>query len=137
MRKVPAPAVEPCWWGSCPFVAVLVVLFGVAVVAPFSPSRVFSSSLQVGCPPLLDESTSDTPLSAGEGGSEPLWVKPREREIKGFDNHRHFRKFGEFQVTNNEPLKGNVSQAYLQFSFEGFNCTFLVRGDIFGRCDKE
>ena len=36
------------------------------------PRRALSSSLQIGCPPpLLELSTSDTPLSAGLGGNEP------------------------------------------------------------------
>lgn len=71
LRKVPAPALEPCCCcvcGSCPLVA---VLDGWLAVPPVSPSRVLSSSLQVGWPPLLEESTSETPLSAGEGGREP------------------------------------------------------------------
>jgi hypothetical protein len=46
-------------------------LFGVAVV-PDKPKRAFISSLQIGWPlPLLELSTSDTPLSAGDGGNEP------------------------------------------------------------------
>lgn len=36
------------------------------------PRRALSSSLQAGCPPLLELSTSETPLSAGLGGSEPV-----------------------------------------------------------------
>lgn len=78
LRKVPAPAFEPCCWcGSCPLLFVA-VLDDVLAVPPVSPRRVFSSSLHVGWPPLLDESTSETPLSAGEGGNEP---GREEREI--------------------------------------------------------
>lgn len=42
--------------------------------------RAFSSSLHAGCPPELELSTSDTPLSAGLGGNEP----ERERKRKEF-----------------------------------------------------
>ena len=38
----------------------------------FMPSLAFSSSLQMGWPPpLLELSTSETPLSAGLGGNDP------------------------------------------------------------------
>lgn len=36
------------------------------------PNRAFSSSLH-GCPPELELSTSETPLSAGLGGRDPKW----------------------------------------------------------------
>lgn len=71
LRKVPPD--EPCWPLLAPLLLLVLfvaVLEAVAVV-PVSPRRVFSSSLQVGWPPLLEESTSETPLSAGEGGKEP------------------------------------------------------------------
>lgn len=38
--------------------------------------RAFNSSLH-GCPPELELSTSDTPLSAGLGGNEPLMRKEK------------------------------------------------------------
>lgn len=67
LRKVPAALELVGWCDNCPLVAVLEAL----AVPPVRPRRVFSSSLHVGWPPLLEESTSETPLSAGEGGSEP------------------------------------------------------------------
>lgn len=71
LRKVPGAPALLCWWGSCPLVLAVLVVVLLLADAPVRPSRVFSSSLQVGWPPLLEESTSETPLSAGEGGSEP------------------------------------------------------------------
>ena len=44
----------------------------------FIPSLAFNSSLHIGWPPpLLELSTSDTPLSAGLGGNEPEMKKSR------------------------------------------------------------
>lgn len=50
----------------------LPVLLALPLLLSGIPSRALSSSLQAGCPPLLELSTSETPLSAGLGGSEPV-----------------------------------------------------------------
>lgn len=58
-----------------PELAGLLLLLPLPAPPPFVsgiPRRAFSSSLQAGCPPLLELSTSETPLSAGLGGSEPV-----------------------------------------------------------------
>lgn len=58
------------------------------------PSRALSSSLQAGCPPLLELSTSETPLSAGLGGSEPAYAQGGEKRKK--------RKLNSFPATSIE-----------------------------------
>lgn len=50
------------------------------------PRRALSSSLQAGCPPLLELSTSETPLSAGLGGSEPAQTQEKDKEERKKEN---------------------------------------------------
>lgn len=65
----------PC--GKCPFVATPpespfeAVPLPTVVACGGILKRAFNSSLH-GCPPELELSTSETPLSAGLGGNEPL-----------------------------------------------------------------
>lgn len=70
--------------------------------------RAFNSSLHAGWPPELELSTSDTPLSAGLGGNEPLTKKKGEK-ISGKALNTFNRTRKPTQITRNfDETKGLI-----------------------------